>query len=126
MANPLQASLLRCAAAGISVFSPHTSLDSVRGGINDWLASGLGNGTVEVIEPKEENHGLGRVVTLEQPISPDILYGLVKRHLNLQHSECTSRLASVILICHVSSGWESDQAGDSLSGYMCWLRRVRS
>lgn len=36
LANPIQASLLRLAASGISVFSPHTSLDAVSGGINDW------------------------------------------------------------------------------------------
>ncbi|KAJ3571539.1 hypothetical protein NP233_g3693 [Leucocoprinus birnbaumii] len=41
LANPLQASLLKCAAEGISVYSPHSALDSVWGGINDWLAEGL-------------------------------------------------------------------------------------
>ncbi|KAG8877062.1 hypothetical protein FRB97_003741 [Tulasnella sp. 331] len=39
LANPLQRSLLTCAAHGISVYCPHTSLDVTRGGINDWLAS---------------------------------------------------------------------------------------
>jgi dinuclear metal center YbgI/SA1388 family protein len=33
-----QASLLRLVAEGISVYSPHTALDSAPGGINDWLA----------------------------------------------------------------------------------------
>ncbi|KAI5982854.1 GTP cyclohydrolase 1 type 2/Nif3 [Pisolithus marmoratus] len=41
LANPLQASLLRLAAVGVSVYSPHTALDAVKGGINDFLASGL-------------------------------------------------------------------------------------
>ncbi len=36
-----QKSLLQCAAHGISVYCPHTALDSVWGGINDWLAEGL-------------------------------------------------------------------------------------
>lgn len=36
LANPLQSSLLKLAASGISVFSPHTSLDSIDGGINTW------------------------------------------------------------------------------------------
>ena len=43
LANKLQTSLLRCAAAGISVYTPHTALDTVDGGINDWL--------VDVISP---------------------------------------------------------------------------
>lgn len=38
MADSQQRSLLRLAAEGISVYSPHTALDSARGGINDWLA----------------------------------------------------------------------------------------
>src|SRR5258705_13886390 len=41
LSNPLQSSLLQCAASGISIYSPHTALDSVWGGINDWLAEGL-------------------------------------------------------------------------------------
>ncbi|KAF2487101.1 NGG1p interacting factor 3 [Neohortaea acidophila] len=33
-----QQSLLRLAAAGISVYSPHTAVDCARGGLGDWLA----------------------------------------------------------------------------------------
>lgn len=29
-------------AAGIAIYSPHTALDAAEGGVNDWLASGLG------------------------------------------------------------------------------------
>jgi len=35
----------------IPLYSPHTCLDAVKGGINDWLAEGMGEGTVSVIEP---------------------------------------------------------------------------
>ncbi|KAJ7268936.1 GTP cyclohydrolase 1 type 2/Nif3 [Mycena rebaudengoi] len=42
LATPLQSTLLRCAAAGISVYSPHTALDSMYGGVNDWLAGCTG------------------------------------------------------------------------------------
>jgi dinuclear metal center YbgI/SA1388 family protein len=38
LANSQQQSLLRLASHGISVYSPHTALDSAPGGINDWLA----------------------------------------------------------------------------------------
>lgn len=30
----------------IAIYSPHTAFDAVKGGINDWLASGLGSGIV--------------------------------------------------------------------------------
>ena len=33
---------VRALEGGIAVFSPHTSWDSVRGGVNDWLVAGLG------------------------------------------------------------------------------------
>jgi putative NIF3 family GTP cyclohydrolase 1 type 2 len=46
LANKLQTSLLRCAAAGISVYTPHSALDSVNDGINDWL--------VDIVSPQED------------------------------------------------------------------------
>lgn len=33
---------IRALESGIAVFSPHTSWDSVKGGVNDWLVAGLG------------------------------------------------------------------------------------
>ncbi|KIK52053.1 hypothetical protein GYMLUDRAFT_50126 [Collybiopsis luxurians FD-317 M1] len=93
MANPLQASLLRCAASGISVFCPHTALDCTWGGINDWLAEGvIGNKDSGVIRPLEHEKyspsgdsegALGRLVTLKAPISMDALEKRIKEHLKL-------------------------------------------
>ncbi|XP_017295100.1 NIF3-like protein 1 [Kryptolebias marmoratus] len=40
---------IRAVEAGIAVFSPHTSWDSVKGGVNDWLVAGLGSGQVSVL-----------------------------------------------------------------------------
>ncbi|CAL8285191.1 unnamed protein product [Merluccius merluccius] len=40
---------VRALEGGIAVFSPHTSWDSVRGGVNDWLVAGLGSGQVCVL-----------------------------------------------------------------------------
>ncbi len=37
-----QALILKTARKRISVYSPHTALDAVRGGVNDWLCDGLG------------------------------------------------------------------------------------
>lgn len=33
---------VKAVEAGIAIFSPHTSWDSVKGGVNDWLVGGLG------------------------------------------------------------------------------------
>lgn len=34
----------------IAIYSPHTAFDVVKGGVNDWLASGLGKGTVRPLK----------------------------------------------------------------------------
>src|ERR1700733_10337929 len=80
--NPIQVSLLQCAAQGISVYSPHSALDSVWGGINDWLADAIvGNdteaGTVKPLiggamrADMIDDGGTGRLVTLNSPIMID-------------------------------------------------------
>ncbi|KAG8969747.1 hypothetical protein FRC03_001092 [Tulasnella sp. 419] len=89
--NPLQSSLLRCITNGISVWSPHTALDSVKGGINDWLAEGLithDNGTVSILgEEKQglgaEGAGVGRRVDFDQPVPLEEIVVRVKKHLRL-------------------------------------------
>ncbi|KAM6897898.1 NIF3-like protein 1 [Xenentodon cancila] len=40
---------IRAIEAGMAIFSPHTSWDSVKGGVNDWLVGGLGSGQVSVL-----------------------------------------------------------------------------
>lgn len=41
--------VLEAAHAGIAVYSPHTALDAAPGGVNDWLAEGLGTGDVRAL-----------------------------------------------------------------------------
>ena len=90
LSDPLQASLLRCAAAGISVYSPHTALDSVYDGINDWLASGLGSGSVDLIgdEHSSGRGGPGRLLRLNEKTPMSTLQERVKKHLGLSQSLC--------------------------------------
>ncbi|XP_062388535.1 NIF3-like protein 1 [Sardina pilchardus] len=40
---------VRAVEGGIAVYSPHTSWDSVKGGVNDWLIGGMGSGSVSVL-----------------------------------------------------------------------------
>ena len=42
--DPRQRILLDAAQAGIALLSPHTALDAVKGGMNDWLAEGIAGG----------------------------------------------------------------------------------
>lgn len=91
LANPLQGTLLRCVAAGISVYSPHSALDGVHGGINDWLADCIGAdpNQIAMVDAKPESHTLGgdgRRVTFEPPISMEVLEGRIKKNLSLSQS----------------------------------------
>ncbi len=48
--EPSSATIYRVARAGIAVLSPHTALDAVSGGINDWIAQGIGDGACRPLE----------------------------------------------------------------------------
>ncbi|RDB15727.1 Protein NIF3 [Hypsizygus marmoreus] len=95
LANPLQASLLQCAAQGISIYSPHTALDSVWGGVNDWLAEGILDGkesgkVASLISDKvnavgTSEGGEGRLVTLHSSIGMEVLERRIKNYLKLSH-----------------------------------------
>jgi putative NIF3 family GTP cyclohydrolase 1 type 2 len=46
-ATPRQRVVLKAARAGIAIYSPHTALDAIPGGITDWLCEGLsGSSTI--------------------------------------------------------------------------------
>ncbi len=95
LSNPLQATLLRCAQAGISVYSPHSALDSSAGGINDWLAtlvptnsgSSAKNSVAPILEKDgKPDVGAGRIVRIEKPgVSFVDCVRSVKEGLGLAH-----------------------------------------
>ncbi|KAJ1828276.1 hypothetical protein LPJ56_001204 [Coemansia sp. RSA 2599] len=92
MSNLKQSLVLKCAAAGVSIYSPHTSLDSCANGINDWLASLVGEGKVSPITPADpanaagqENAGTGRLVELTTPRPLTEVVADVKSRLSLEH-----------------------------------------
>ncbi len=48
--EPKQRIVLDALRAGIAIYSPHTALDAAPGGVNDWMAKGLGSGDVRALE----------------------------------------------------------------------------
>jgi len=79
-------SLLELARRGVHIYSPHTALDAVAGGLNDWLLSAFGEATeVQPIEPDpgQPEVGVGRIATLLTPRSVGELTLTVKRFLEL-------------------------------------------
>ncbi|ORY01944.1 NGG1p interacting factor 3 [Basidiobolus meristosporus CBS 931.73] len=91
MSDVKQAIALKCAASGISVYSPHSALDSCEDGVNDWMSRALGEGSVKPITPLKEipqdqpEAGVGRLFTLDQPASLSTLVERIKKHLNIEH-----------------------------------------
>lgn len=73
----------------INVYSSHTNLDSVKGGINDIIMGKLGLIDYKVIEPSriksygEYGCGIGRIGSLAEPITLDGLCSKVKECLNV-------------------------------------------
>lgn len=51
--------ILMCVERKVPIYSPHTSLDAVKGGVTDWLCEGLGKGTVVPIEPFSKSPPFG-------------------------------------------------------------------
>ncbi|POY73077.1 hypothetical protein BMF94_3915 [Rhodotorula taiwanensis] len=110
--TPLQASLLRCIAHGVSVFTIHTASDNSVGGVNDFMGSGLlkaagvetdsegmirpgtGKGLRAITEAKnvpdgQEGAGGGRIVDFLEgggrKLSRSEVVQAVKDRLNLKH-----------------------------------------
>lgn len=115
--DPQQKSLIKLIQNNISVYCPHTAVDSAKGGVNDFLADGIINGmkekTRETIEPSEtdDDCGMGRVITLSNPVSLDELVKNVKTSLSLDHVQVAparnqdkSHQISKIAICAGSGG----------------------
>ncbi len=79
-----QGVLLAAIASGISIYSPHTALDAVPGGVTEWLAGGLGAGDLQNLRPEDsESSGPGRMLQLEHPAILSELLKRIKAHLNL-------------------------------------------
>ena len=83
--QPGERSILRCAARGIAIFSPHTALDAAPGGVNDWLLDAFGPGQRGPCAPHplDSRFGQGRFVQLADAITLGAAVAAIKKHLGL-------------------------------------------
>ncbi len=109
----------------IAVYSPHTALDAVIGGVNDWLADVVGDGEISVLHPiAESDAGQGRLVELKRPVKLRTLVQRVKHHLGLKTVRTASPAADepiqTVALCAGSgaSAFEGVQADCFLTGEM--------
>lgn len=78
--------MAKCLENKIALYSPHTSFDSIEGGVNDWLAQAFEIKNIKPIEPSENpKNGMGRYCVLKHSIDLDKAVELVKTHCGLQH-----------------------------------------
>lgn len=78
--NPVCARALRLIAAGVSVFSFHTRLDALEGGVNDILAAALGLRDTMPFGPAGEE--IGRIGRLPRKMSAADFTALVKEKIS--------------------------------------------
>lgn len=92
---------MRLAQHNIAVYSPHTAVDAVLGGVNDWLASILdkvpgGTSEVTVVQPAKgatapsvpsefQGAGYGRLVRLREPTDLDSILQAYAVALRMRH-----------------------------------------
>ena len=89
-ADAYDRTVMKLVQKNIAVYSPHTALDAVIGGVNDWLADGVGDGEISVLHPIENSDaGQGRLMELKRPVKLKTLAQRIKTHLGLK----TLRLA---------------------------------
>ncbi|MBV70707.1 MAG: Nif3-like dinuclear metal center hexameric protein [Myxococcales bacterium] len=87
--NPAHRVVIAALKNGISIYSPHTALDAIEGGVNDWLISGVG--PVQNVSPLDPvlsdnaNDGMGRRGHLETAAEIDLVASRLKAYLGLEH-----------------------------------------
>jgi dinuclear metal center YbgI/SA1388 family protein len=84
---PSERVVLRALRAGLTIFSPHTALDAVQGGMTDWLARAVGPGRMHPIVPHsvDTKAGAGRLIRLDRPVAIENAVAMVKAHLGLNY-----------------------------------------
>ena len=76
----------------IAVYSPHTALDNIENGINDWLANSLNEDTIETVYTSTiDPLPCAKIVHLKKSMTIYLLSKKIKEYLNLKYL----RIASV-------------------------------
>ena len=86
--NPHTEMIMKAVQAGVTIYSPHTALDAVEGGVNDWLIKAIGDvHEVTAIEPDPAYPapaGMGRRGRLTTPTTMTDVILRTKAYLGLE------------------------------------------
>lgn len=75
-----------CLENKIALYSPHTSWDCIKNGVNDWLANSLPHKNIQpiVISEADNNNGMGRVFDLlDDKLSLKDVIAMIKDYINV-------------------------------------------
>lgn len=104
-----------CLERGVGVYSPHTALDAVRGGLNDWLLEPFGE--LEAVAPIEPSGadpavGFGRFATVA-PVTVSALLPTLKAHLGLSAVRVAGedRPLRTVAVCPGAGGGVFERVG---------------
>ena len=110
--NYIADKVIRLIRGGVSVFSFHTRLDAVTGGVNDCLALLLG---LENVEPFGEE-GIGRIGTLPEATSAEGFAATVKKTLQAPYVNLGDAKRPVRRVAVLGGGGSDDVAAAFAAG----------
>ncbi len=104
----------------LAIFSAHTNLDKVTGGINDILATKIGLTNLKPLEKIEiqdtyKHKGFGRVGCFTNGVPLELLADRIKKTLDLKNIKIAGRSDLLVESAAVCSGSGSSLLGDFLS-----------
>ncbi|CCE62985.1 hypothetical protein TPHA_0D03500 [Tetrapisispora phaffii CBS 4417] len=99
--NTQHGNAIKLIQKGISVYCPHTAVDAVNGGVNDWLVNSIvddreeligSNVAIERVSNVEDNEtiGYGRLVKLEKSLPLNEVIVSLKKNLGIEHLQIAS------------------------------------
>jgi len=104
---------------GINVYASHTNLDSASGGLNDIVTEILGFNKYKIIQPSKNSNyswdtGIGRLVSLDEPIKLGQLCEDVKGTFNAGHIRYVGEDDALIKTIAIINGSGEDFFNESV------------
>lgn len=108
--QPKEQVVVRALRHGLTIYSPHTALDAVSGGMTEWLGRALGPGRMSPISAHERDPrcGAGRLVRLDRPVGLERAIQMAKAHLGLRQLRVSraahDRPITTVAVCPGAGG----------------------
>lgn len=110
LGQPKEEVVVRALRRGLTIYSPHTALDAVAGGMTEWLGRALGPGRMSpiAVHERDPRSGAGRLVRLDRPVSLERALQMTKAHLGLSQLRVSraepERPITTVAVCPGAGG----------------------